>query len=504
MSRRVIPKRLDDELRNLPKYKPVSEKAEFQEKAKKIVDDMTDVHAVERAAFAEIFGPLPSSRRNSASKPAPAKDVETELSTASNANDNEFSNMLLSRLTRTEMESKQLRRQLAETLKRVESLDSENKNLKMLLRDYKKNSVEDEIMSLRRENSGLIRKLADMEQFLSDYGLVWVGQPSAEGEHDYESENVVRHMMDYETFARKIQELNDIVCSEPTQIKKENGPFRRARLVRAEELVDNILITYYRNGLMVKRGPFRPINSDSYFTFMKDITDGFFPSEFRKEYPDGVLLDLKDMHTVDYNDNDTNSSSNGMNNNAMSQAQLLSKLPKIVVRNGMVINIRDEVEAKLNHIRNSNNSKNTENNVGYEHHHNHNEIDAADKQGSNRQSSENQERHIPEERKVIHISPSKPTSSTSIEHVSKDTESSRMATVQVRWLQGSTVLVVKVPYNGCVGEIRQDIIRHFGASAPVPDFELRSAYPPRLLTDNMTLEEAGLLPNGTVHAKRIG
>ena len=52
---------------------------------------------------------------------------------------------------------------------------------------------------------------------------------------------------------------------------------------------------------------------------MKDITDGFFPSEFRKEYPDGVLLDLKDMHTVDYNDNDTNSNNdNGMNNNAMS------------------------------------------------------------------------------------------------------------------------------------------------------------------------------------------
>jgi hypothetical protein len=39
--------------------------------------------------------------------------------------------------------------------------------------------------------------------------------------------------------------------------------------------------------------------------------------------------------------------------------------------------------------------------------------------------------------------------------------------------------------------------------APCDLFELRSAYPPRLLTDSMTLEEAGLLPNGTVHARRL-
>jgi hypothetical protein len=34
-------------------------------------------------------------------------------------------------------------------------------------------------------------------------------------------------------------------------------------------------------------------------------------------------------------------------------------------------------------------------------------------------------------------------------------------------------------------------------------FELRSAFPPRLLTDSMTLEEAGLVPNGTIHARRL-
>jgi hypothetical protein len=34
-------------------------------------------------------------------------------------------------------------------------------------------------------------------------------------------------------------------------------------------------------------------------------------------------------------------------------------------------------------------------------------------------------------------------------------------------------------------------------------FELRSAYPPRILPDSMSLKEAGLIPNGTIHARKI-
>lgn len=33
--------------------------------------------------------------------------------------------------------------------------------------------------------------------------------------------------------------------------------------------------------------------------------------------------------------------------------------------------------------------------------------------------------------------------------------------------------------------------------------ELRTAYPPRLLEDGNTLEEAGLSPNGTIHARKL-
>lgn len=35
----------------------------------------------------------------------------------------------------------------------------------------------------------------------------------------------------------------------------------------------------------------------------------------------------------------------------------------------------------------------------------------------------------------------------------------------------------------------------------LPSFELRTAYPSRLLSDSDTLGEAGLIPNGILHAR---
>jgi len=92
----------------------------------------------------------------------------------------------------------------------------------------------------------------------------------------------------------------------------------------------------------------------------------------------------------------------------------------------------------------------------------------------------------------------------------KDTESN-MATVQVRWIHGSLMLIVKVPVNSIVNDIKREVRNHFkssdmsnsNGSTECPNFELRSAYPPRLLPDDMSLEEAGLIPNGTVHARKI-
>ena len=87
------------------------------------------------------------------------------------------------------------------------------------------------------------------------------------------------------------------------------------------------------------------------------------------------------------------------------------------------------------------------------------------------------------------------------------------ASVQIRWLDGS-VLVAVMFSNDTVESIRKEIIAHARnlqdcartlaeSDCKAINFELRSAYPPRILLDSMSLEEAELIPNGTVHARRI-
>jgi hypothetical protein len=50
-----------------------------------------------------------------------------------------------------------------------------------------------------------------------------------------------------------------------------------------------------------------------------------------------------------------------------------------------------------------------------------------------------------------------------------------------------------------IGDIRKELEKYNGTET----FELRSAYPPRVLSDSMSLKEAGLIPNGTIHARKI-
>eukprot|EP00607_Mallomonas_marina_P003623 CAMPEP_0182439764 /NCGR_PEP_ID=MMETSP1167-20130531/86634_1 /TAXON_ID=2988 /ORGANISM="Mallomonas Sp, Strain CCMP3275" /LENGTH=354 /DNA_ID=CAMNT_0024633533 /DNA_START=710 /DNA_END=1774 /DNA_ORIENTATION=- len=350
-----------------------------------------------------------------------------------------------------------------------------------------------------------------------------------------------QHIVPYERFLTKVTELNDLVKSEPMQVKTENtiGQIRHARLIHTEEQVENIPITFYRNGLMVRRGPFRVCGSDSYRKFVTDIVDGFFPSEFRNDCPDGVILNLKDKHTVDYVEGVTDTE------NQMTQQQLLSKIPKVVVRNGQVIHTRDEVEAKLKlkfgsnpSLKNGNESASlstgaTSGQSGKQVVHieplhpsvtvsleesvlsESNSVTSAaaveasegaqiraanESEGSNRleDTATNSMKGVTSSELSLPAIVSAPPSTASPTVGSSEVE---LATVQVRWLQGSQVLVIKVPVHGTVGSIHSEIKRHFGESCP--QFELRSAYPPRVLPENWSLEKAELRPNGTVHAKSI-
>ena len=54
----------------------------------------------------------------------------------------------------------------------------------------------------------------------------------------------------------------------------------------------------YANGIVMFSGPFRPFTDAETRICIKDIMDGFFPSELQNRYPDGVpfsVITLKIM-----------------------------------------------------------------------------------------------------------------------------------------------------------------------------------------------------------------
>lgn len=145
-------------------------------------------------------------------------------------------------------------------------------------------------------------------------------------------------------------------------------------------------ITLYNNGLSIFAGPFRPYSDPSTQQVIRDLTDGYFPSELQSKYPEGVPLAINDQRDTTFHHksvwsyfpgsghhlggdkgpsrlvpagtvlrsspkNKTRGSelkdTSELAGEKLSMEQYLSKLPRSVVRGGRVLNIRDGIRNTL-------------------------------------------------------------------------------------------------------------------------------------------------------------
>ncbi|XP_072465552.1 UBX domain-containing protein 11 isoform X7 [Notamacropus eugenii] len=168
-------------------------------------------------------------------------------------------------------------------------------------------------------------------------------------------------------------------------------------------------LTLYQNGIIMFNGPFRPFSDVSTQQCIQDILDGFFPSELKKVYPSGVpfqrkgrggqswahlrpgpqqegdscagrTLEVTDLRNVVYQEKQlpkvfsgtgyvigrTNSKetkklndqpvienplpfvgNSFSQNSTITKEQFLKKLPKFVIRNGEVIEVREPIRETL-------------------------------------------------------------------------------------------------------------------------------------------------------------
>ena len=141
-------------------------------------------------------------------------------------------------------------------------------------------------------------RIVAMESFLRDYGLVWVGPDGAEGD---DADDVADEGVDVRLLLQRIMQLNALVAmGDGPRVVSKNG---------AHQIVtgsggcgggggERLPIVVFRDGLLIRRGPFRPFSDAPTRAFAQDVLDGFFPFELKDMYPDGVTFDVTDRSSV--------------------------------------------------------------------------------------------------------------------------------------------------------------------------------------------------------------
>ncbi|XP_051027530.1 UBX domain-containing protein 11 [Acomys russatus] len=223
----------------------------------------------------------------------------------------------------------------------------------------------------------LQRQVGEMERFLSDYGLQWVGEPmdqenaeeKAVSENDEQDwmkakkfwkpgDSFVPPEVDFDRLLASLQDLSELVVEGEAQVTPVPGGAQLRTL-------EPIPLKLYRNGIVMFDGPFRPFHDPSTQRCLRDILDGFFPSELQRLYPDGVPFKVSDLRNQVFPEDglgpfpgegrvvgrqkirkvtDRVEDASG---SRMTAEKFLNRLPKCVIRQGEVIDIRGPIRDTL-------------------------------------------------------------------------------------------------------------------------------------------------------------
>uniref|UniRef100_A0A8D0XB86 UBX domain-containing protein 11 n=1 Tax=Sus scrofa TaxID=9823 RepID=A0A8D0XB86_PIG len=200
---------------------------------------------------------------------------------------------------------------VATMMKKLRDLEQQVKAQadEMLFKDRKIRALEELVetlqehqgsVTLRRQEeleatcTQLQRQVGEMERFLGDYGLQWVGEPvdqedSEDNERDWMTakkfwkpgDSLVPPEVDFDRLLASLKDLSELVVDSDTQVTPVPSRVPHHAL-------EPIPLKLYRNGIMMFDGPFRPFYAPSTQRCLRDILDGFFPSELQRLYPDGV------------------------------------------------------------------------------------------------------------------------------------------------------------------------------------------------------------------------
>ena len=356
-----------------------------------------------------------------------------------------------------------------------------------------------------------------METFLADYGMVWVGEQD-DPESDFYLDDSQSHLsrkqqqeaaglalddtssppdqafnINFDLMFENIRDLNVIAGEGEARVQHTTDGAR----LRQQQ---HVPITFYANGLLMFEGPFRPYTEPTAIQCVRDFLDGYFPSELQSRYPEGVPFSVRDMRDVYFKpkkatdvfsgvgntlggevqpsrliptnlktqDATTSASSDGVNVTSnppfppMKVDMFLNKLPKSVVREGKVIDIRDSVGKTLT--------------------------------GESSSSSPDKPQVS-----VVETAVTKTMQKALAEARADRPKTPRdITTLRIKSESGSHTYIVKMRFRETIGDLRRYLDAH--RAGETTEYEICATYPRKVFSDDKaSMEASGLVPNGVLH-----
>ncbi|NWI31534.1 UBX11 protein, partial [Sula dactylatra] len=326
----------------------------------------------------------------------------------------------------------------------------------------------------------------EMERFLNDYGLVWVGErdrlledlESLKDEEDLPARSlwkpgeavVSTHQTDFDLILEKVKDLNVLAGEGISQI--EHTP-RGARLRQPEPLP----LTLYQNGIVMFNGPFRPYEDPSTQQCLQDIVDGYFPSELQMRYPDGIPLQVIDRRDVVFQDRHLPGSFPGhgqvVGHSKSSEVQETTEIP------GPELSLEQFLNKLSEPLK-------------------HREVISV--QGSARAAQQGSG-GVRSSKEILVETPR--LSALERVKMAEEAETSvpDICTLRIKSESGEQTYIVKMLFTETIGDLRQHLAHARGGDSN--SYEIISTFPQRVYTDSSkSLQECGLIPNASLLLRR--
>ena len=159
--------------------------------------------------------------------------------------------------------------------------------------------------------------------------------------------------IDIKVLARRIDEMNAIIYEEQgsnTEFESEDGKIFKLKHKK------EILISFYKNGLIIEGYQFFPYESETSQKIIQDIIDGYSPYILHERYPHGVLMKVENhvKNIYEPNKEENNIDKNIKHLNSPGEQKLMSPkdfvniFPNKIIKNGRILNIKEDMEKILN------------------------------------------------------------------------------------------------------------------------------------------------------------